>query len=523
MICIPITSASGKKALRDIKRSCQIADCIELRMDLIGRGSLAELIRFIRNTSRKIRIIVTCRRKEEAAPSVRSADRTKVIVRDKKEKMALFKEAVELNADFVDIELAEGNRAIRDLKALCAEKGGRTNIIVSYHNLKDTPPLVALKKIFQQCAKFKPTVVKIVTTAKTVEDNLVALELISYAKEHSQKIISLCMGEKGVISRVIAPVMGNFLSFATLDRNGQSAPGQFTVQQMNKFKDLIGDRHSKSLIPSPSLSKVPPKNFVLLGNPVGHSLSPLMHNAALKKIGIEEQYSACCVQDIGCAIEGIRGMNIRGASVTIPFKVAVMEYLDDIDDDALAIGAVNTIVNDGGRLTGYNTDWLGFILTLKKAMTIKNKTFAIIGAGGAARAAGYGIVKEGGFPVIANLIPDEGKILAAELNCAYYPLCEAGKIEADCLINATPVGMYPQKNKSPMKTETLAGYKCVMDVIYNPLKTKLLADAEKQGCKILSGIDMFVNQGAEQLRLWTGKEPPFALMKKIILKRLMTK
>jgi shikimate dehydrogenase len=171
-------------------------------------------------------------------------------------------------------------------------------------------------------------------------------------------------------------------------------------------------------------------------------------------------------------------------------------------------------------LKGYNTDWLGLILTLKKAMTIKNKTFAIIGAGGAARAAAFGIVKEGGFPVIVNLIPHEGKILAAELNCAYYPLFEAGRIKADCLINATPVGMYPQKNKSPMKAEALAGYKCVMDVIYNPLKTKLLADAEKQGCKILSGVDMFVNQGAQQLMLWTGKEPPRALMKKVVVERL---
>jgi shikimate dehydrogenase len=258
----------------------------------------------------------------------------------------------------------------------------------------------------------------------------------------------------------------------------------------------------------------------LLGNPVGHSLSPLMHNTALKKMGIEENYSACSIQDIGGAMEGLRGMNIRGASVTIPLKVAVMEYLDDIDDDALKIGAVNTIVNNNGRLNGYNTDWLGLILTLKKEMSVRNRTFVIVGAGGTARAAAYGIIKEGGFPIIVNRTAEKGKILSGKLNCPFYSLSGAGRIKADCLINTTSVGMYPDKDKSPVAAEALAGYKYVMDVIYNPLKTKLLEDAEKQACKIFSGVDMFVHQGAEQLKIWTGKEPPRVLMKKVILKRL---
>jgi shikimate 5-dehydrogenase len=128
-------------------------------------------------------------------------------------------------------------------------------------------------------------------------------------------------------------------------------------------------------------------------------------------------------------------------------------------------------------------------------------------------------MKEGGFPIIANRTPEKGKIISSKLNCPFYSLAEIGKIKADCLINTTPVGMYP-KDKSPVKASALGGYKYVMDVIYNPLKTKLLADAERQGCHIISGLDMFVNQGAEQLRLWTGVEPPRALMKKVILERL---
>ena len=520
MICVPITADTKKEALHAIDRSCQIADFIELRMDLIDSGGLTELISTARNISSSIKIIVTCRKKEEATParrggvSIKGAGK-KTIDR----KIALLKEAIELGADFVDIELAEGRAAIKELQTFCAKHGGKTKIIVSYHNLKKTPTLTKLKEIFHQCAKSKPTIVKIVTFAKTAEDNLITLSLITYARKYSPEIISLCMGDKGRISRVIAPLLGNYLSFATLEPERQSAPGQFTIYEMKQINELFkGERTSPS---APVLSmQTPPQNYILLGNPLRQSLSPLMHNAALKEMGIEGNYSAFCVHNLGGALQSMRGMNIRGASVTIPFKVAVMEYLDDIDDDALKIGAVNTIINSKGRLTGYNTDWLGLILTLQEAMPIKGKTIVIIGAGGTARAAAYGIIKEGGFPIIANRMPEKGKILSGKLNCPFYSLAEIGKIKADCLINTTPVGMYPHKDKSPVKAATLAGYKYVMDVIYNPLKTKLLKDAEKRGCQIFAGLDMFVIQGAEQIRLWTGKEPPRALMKKVILKRL---
>jgi shikimate dehydrogenase len=413
--------------------------------------------------------------------------------------------------------------AIKELQSLCTKKGSKTKIIISYHNLEETPALIRLTEIFHQCAKFKPAIVKIVTTAETVEDNLITLNLIPYAQKRSQKIISLCMGDKGVISRAVAPLMGNYLSFATLSRGGQSAPGQFTFDEMKQINELLKSSQTARIVPVLSSRKAEPRNFILLGNPVAQSLSPLMHKAALQKMGSAENYSAFCIQDISGAIQGMKAMNIRGASVTIPFKVAVMEYMDDLDDDALEIGAVNTIVNNNGRLSGYNTDWLGLILTLEKTMTVKDKTFVIIGAGGTARAAIYGIIKEGGFPIIVNRSPERGIIIANKFGCPFYSLSEIGKIKADCLINTTPVGMYPQENKSPVKAAATAAYQYVVDVIYNPLKTKLLADAEKNDCHIISGLDMFVHQGAEQLRLWTGKEPPRKLMKKVILERLTAK
>ena len=519
MICIPITAKTNKEALQEIQRSCPIADFIELRMDLIADGELNDLIPAIRNAAGSIKIIVTCRKKEEA-PVANELPGTRSIIKDKEiGKMDLLKKAIAMKADFVDIELMEGQAAIGELRNYCAKRGGVTGIIVSYHDIKKTPSLARLKEIFHQSMENGAAVVKIVTFAKSAEDNLKVLSMIPYAQKHSQKIIAMCMGAEGRISRVIAPFLGAYLSFAALAPGAQSAPGQLTVRQMRQINNLIqGNRPNKSEAVL-SLGK-DLQNYVLLGNPVAQSLSPLMHNAALKEMGIDGRYSAFCVSDLESALCGIRGMGIRGASVTIPYKVSIMEYLDEIDDDALEIGAVNTIVNNNGRLIGYNTDWLGLMLTLKELMPVKDQTFVIIGAGGTARAAVYGIMKEGGLPVIVNRTMDKGQLLSNKLNCPFYSLSDVAKIKADCLINTTPVGMYPHTDQTPVEASLLAGYKYVIDVIYNPLKTKLLRDAEGQGCRIVSGLDMFVHQGAQQLKLWTGKEPPHELMKKVVIKRL---
>ena len=516
MICIPITAVSNKEALRDIERSCPIADAIELRMDSIVDGSLSELISAARNSSNLIKIIVTCRKKEEAAPTDKEAEAR--YTKDKK--VATLKKAIKLGADYIDIELAEGSAAIEELISYCNQQGSSAKIIISYHNVKGTPSLARLKKIFLQCREFKPAVVKIVTYARKPEDNLKVLGLIPYARKYLQEIIALCMGDEGRISRVVAPFLGNFLGFATLQQGTQSAPGQLTASEMRQINKLVKGEESqrKPLAFSAQGSQL--KNYILLGNPVKQSLSPLMHNAALDDLGIEGRYNAFCVSDLAAAVQGIRGMDIRGASVTIPFKSAVMEYLGDISADALKTGAVNTIINTNGLLAGANTDWLGLIITLQEAMTIKGKKFVIIGAGGTARAAAYGIVKEGGFPIIANRTAENGKLLAVKFKCPFYMLSEIGKIEADCLINTTPVGMYPHIDKSPVDAAALAGYKYVVDVIYNPLKTKMLKDAGQLGCHVLSGLDMFVHQGAEQIKLWTGKEPDRALMKKVVWERL---
>lgn len=517
MICVSITEATHQEALQAIERCAPAADAIELRMDLIAGGDLPQLVAAARCASNRIKVIVTCRRKEESLIPGAGVPVTKKNEMTKIAKMKLLKQAVAWGVDFIDIELAAGEKAIAQLQSFCRKQKSLTRIIVSWHDTSKTPSLTKLKEIFWSCVKTGADLVKIVPYACRMSDNLKVLSLIAYAKAQNRDIIAMCMGEEGKISRVMASQWGSHLGFAVLPGVKQSAPGQLTVQIMKQIEQLMkGSFHIAR--PVPAISDA--LTFVLLGNPVRHSLSPLMHNTALAAMKVEGHYSAFCVSDAGAAMAGIRGMNIRGASVTIPLKTEVMEYLDEIDADALALGAVNTIVNDSGKLIGYNTDWLGLMQALKNKISLSGKTFVIIGAGGTARAAAYGIKKEGGQPIIVNRNQEKGKALAAQFDCPFYPLADIGKVQADALINATSVGMYPQIHRSPVDAVIPANYQVVVDVIYNPLKTKLLRDAEAKGCRIFSGLEMFVHQGAEQLKLWTGREAPLALMKKTVRERL---
>ncbi len=261
--------------------------------------------------------------------------------------------------------------------------------------------------------------------------------------------------------------------------------------------------------------------YALIGNPVGHSLSPLMHNSAYREMGLRACYVSFCVKDLENAVRGIRALDIKGVSVTIPHKIEIMNYLDEVDEDARKIGAVNTIINRQGKLAGTNTDWRGIVQTLKGVMNIKGSAFAILGAGGTAQAALFGITREGGSPVIVNRTEKTGRQLSMAWGCPFYPLSDIGRITADCLINTTSVGMYPHSDLSPIPPDVLRNFRWVMDVIYNPLQTRLLRDAQGLGCGVLSGLDMFVHQGAEQIRLWTGKEPPRDLMREVVKNDLL--
>ncbi|MEA2013763.1 MAG: shikimate dehydrogenase [Thermodesulfobacteriota bacterium] len=262
------------------------------------------------------------------------------------------------------------------------------------------------------------------------------------------------------------------------------------------------------------------KIYALFGNPVRQSLSPVLHNATFQHLSINARYVALRVDTVQDALEQIKRLNIQGGSVTIPHKTTIGEYLDEISDSALRIGAVNTVAVSNHRLKGANTDWTGLVSALEELLIIKGKTFVILGAGGAARAAVYGIRERGGIPLIVNRTIQRGEKMAADLNCGFYPISDMKKIGGDCLINTTPVGMFPSHEKSPADKNILRNFRWVMDVIYNPIKTKFLCDAQAAGCSTISGTSMFVHQGAEQIRIWTGLTPPVDFMKNVVLEKL---
>jgi len=260
--------------------------------------------------------------------------------------------------------------------------------------------------------------------------------------------------------------------------------------------------------------------FALFGDPVAQSLSPLMHSAAYAKMGLAATYTAYRVKDAADVVRQVRERDIRGASITIPFKETVMALLDEVDENAAAIGAVNTIGNRDGRLVGYNTDGPGLARDLEDWIGIRGRTFVVLGAGGAARAALFTLIEQGGTAVVVNRTTERARALAGSLGCRWALPGQIGRLEADCLINTTPLGMFPDTDLTPLGEEFLVHFPRVMDMIYNPVRTRLLREAEAAGCAVRSGVGMFVHQGAEQIRLWTGREPPREWMRAKVMEKL---
>lgn len=260
--------------------------------------------------------------------------------------------------------------------------------------------------------------------------------------------------------------------------------------------------------------------YGVIGNPVGHSLSPVMHNAAFAHAGINGVYVAFHVTDLPGAITAIRTLNIRGCSVTIPHKVAVIDLLDEVDPQARQIGAVNTIVNDNGRLSGFNSDSPGALAALLEKTPVAHRHVAVIGAGGAARALAHGVVANGGRLTIVNRSEDKGRRLADEAESDFCPLSDFSGAGFDILVNTTSVGMFPKTDRIPVSHACLRPGMTVMDIVYNPLETKLLKAAKTAGCTIVDGVSMFVHQGAIQFNRWTGAKAPVQLMKRSVLDAL---
>ena len=266
-----------------------------------------------------------------------------------------------------------------------------------------------------------------------------------------------------------------------------------------------------------------PELFGVIGNPVAHSLSPVMHNAAFRELGIDAFFGAFAVTDLAAAVGGMRALGIRGFSVTIPHKVAIIEYLDEVDDEARRIGAVNTVINRDGRLCGSNTDAPGALNALKEKIDPAGRRVLVVGAGGAARALVCGLTSAGAEVLVCNRDPEKGRRLAAEFGAAFLERDKLEDFAGEILVNTTPVGMHPDIGQMPVPESLLRPGLVVMDIVYNPLRTRLLAAAAARGAETVDGLGMFVGQGALQFELWTGRPAPVETMRRVVLEVLAAK
>ncbi|MBM4126315.1 MAG: shikimate dehydrogenase [Nitrospira sp.] len=271
----------------------------------------------------------------------------------------------------------------------------------------------------------------------------------------------------------------------------------------------------------------------VIGNPVEHSLSPAIHNAAFRKLGLNYVYLAWKVDTIGDAIKGLRALgNFRGASVTIPHKVSAVPFLDDVEPTARHIGAINTIVAENGRLIGYNTDATGSLRALKEGgVVLEGRRIVLLGSGGAARAIAFALAAESGADKLILLGVDdrERTALASDLrsktNVAIEDAClddsTLGRTvpDAQILIHCTPVGMSPKADASCVPASLLHPGLAVMDIVYNPRETRLLTEAKRAGCKTIPGLEMFLNQAVTQFELWTNQSAPVDVMRVVLESR----
>jgi len=500
LICAPITNSGADAFLAAIYNAERSADAVELRFDYLPAESLQQALTGLRSGAGRIGkpLILTFRPREQGG------DR-ELTLRDRRDFWRGLPPEIGAAIAFADFELDLVESFAGEQPPVPWSK-----VICSWHDFAETPyDLIAR---YERMAGAPAAVVKIATQANSISDCLRIFELIEHAKG-KKPVIALAMGLPGLMTRALALSRGAMLTFGSLRRGAESASGQPTVAELRnlyRVKELSRD------------SEI----FGVIGNLVGHSRSPLMHNAALKSLNRDGVYLPFEVDDVDSFVRGFvhpktkkLDWNLRGLSVTIPHKLAIIPYLDFVDATAKAIGAVNTVVIEGDELHGYNTDVIGAMKPLEELVDAHGARVAVIGAGGSARAICYGLSRRGAGVTIYARDLKKAQPLADEFKTRTVSL-ESFKGGADVVINCTPIGMRGHsEGQSPIKAESLKSVKLVYDLIYTPEETALLRDARQAGCRTLGGLAMLVGQAAEQFRLWTGFEAPVDVMWRAVSSR----
>lgn len=510
-LAVSIAADNPEGVRRQINKAASAgAELLELRLDYLKHltaGILTNLVSQAKRTG--LPIIVTIRHKNEGG----------VNEYPDSFRFEMLAAALRGGADFIDCEYESFTSSPERVKiesALSENRGA--GLILSAHDFKGRfPDINSLYRDIQDA--YPAAIPKLVYTANHINDCFDAIDLLH---EKDTDTIVLAMGEAGLITRVLAKKLGGFVSFAGVDEEFSTAPGQPGIRQFKELYRYDGINSDTEV-------------YGVIGSPIGHSMSPVIHNAAFRNAGLNQVYLPLLLEggmaEFRLFMDSIiqrEMLSFRGFSVTIPHKQNALNYVKQKEGriEALAerIGAVNTvIVDDGGKLNACNTDYAGALDAITSSLNIskgelKDMPVAVSGAGGVARAVVAGLSDAGANIRIYNRTLSKAEKLAEEFNSGFAGLEELKNLDARLLINCTSIGMYPDVDATPVPKEYLKRDMAVFDTVYNPPETLLLKNAKEAGCKTIDGLSMFVAQAGAQYKLFTGREPDLKFMRKIVRK-----
>ncbi|MCP4813167.1 MAG: shikimate dehydrogenase [Planctomycetaceae bacterium] len=482
MICVSIGRGRHKHLLAEHRHLVsEGAQLVELRLDYLKRN--VNLQRILKN--RPGPIVATCRRAQDGGRWEGTEESRLMILRS----------AIAGGVDYVDLE--------EDIAAAIPRYGSCQRII-SLHDFRETPS--NLEEIHQRLAALDADIVKIATMAHSPHDGLRMLRLV---RDSEIPTVGICMGDIGTPSRILAGKFGAPFTYSTFHHERSLAPGQLSFQQMT---DIY---HYDKIDPETEI-------YGVMADPVGHSLSPIIHNQAFNELGLNKVYLPFRVprEDLRSFLLDCEELGIGGLSVTIPHKEDVISCIDEIDEATRKIGAVNTVIFRDGKKHGFNTDLPAAMASIEPMVqlrfgeaSMKNRRALILGAGGVAKTIAYGLVQQGADVVICSRTQAKSELLASQLECDVIAWDQRHNVEADLLVNGTPVGMHPQVDQTPFEKRGLRREMVVFDTIYNPEQTLLVKLAREAGCATATGVDMFVRQAALQFEIFTDREAPIEMMR----------
>ena len=501
-ICVPIRLQRAAELGPAIRSAALVADIVEVRLDYIDKDEHQAVFQFLQHqlSGEHPPMILTYRPVEEGGQTAADYEARRVF-------WTAIKKLSDSALIDLELDLAEG---------LAAEKAALdwNRVICSHHDFRAVPP--DLDQIYERMVATPAGFVKIAVQANDATDCLPIFHLLERARREGREIIALAMGQAGIMTRILGPSRGSFVTYGAFDSDSATAPGQVTARELREVYRIDKINQQTDVIG-------------LVGTPVRHSLSPQIHNAAFEASGVNAVYIPFDVRDAGqfmCRLahplSRELNWNLRGLSITAPHKSAVIEFLDWIDPAAKEIGAVNTIIARGDELHGYNTDAAGFIEPLKRKFgTVQGARCAIVGAGGGARAALWALRNQGANATVFVRDPDKARLVSEEFSIETRLVSAASFAGFDLVVNATPLGTRGVYEDETVATaDQLRGVRLAYDLVYNPLETQFLREARAAGCETLGGIEMLLAQAVEQFKIWIGDEPDTDVMRTAALRAL---